>query len=135
MALLEASGAIVVDEVELAIGDEAGDGEWEVLQYEFKADLNRYLAAGAVDPAVDTLAELIEFNRAQATSSMPWFGQEIFELSDAKGPLSEPTYVEALEASHVAVSAAIDCNDGRRRPGRHRRADQRAGLGDRLGQR
>jgi len=102
------SGAEVVDPIELELGDAADDGEWEVLQYEFKADLNRYLAAGGVDPAVDTLAELIEFNQAHAGRSMPWFGQEIFEMCEAKGPLTEPEYLQALETSHAAVAAAID---------------------------
>jgi amidase len=105
---LEALGATVIDEIALEIPEEAEDGEWEVLQYEFKADLNRYLAEGGVDPSVDTLAELIEFNKANEATSMPWFGQQIFEMSQSKGPLTEPEYLEALEQSHVAVAAAID---------------------------
>jgi len=101
-------GAIVVDPVKLEILEEAGDAEYEVLLFEFKADLNRYLAAGGVDPAVDTLAEIIEFNREHAELVMPWFGQEIFELAEAKGPLSDPEYKTALENSHVLVSGLID---------------------------
>jgi len=65
---LQALGAILVDPAGLEIPEEAGDGEWEVLLFEFRHDLNRYLAAGRVDPAVDTLAEIIEFNRAPRPS-------------------------------------------------------------------
>lgn len=108
VSALEELGATVVDPFDFEIPEGAGDGEWEVLKYEFKADLERYLAAAGVDPAVDTLAELVEFNRAHTETSMPWFGQEIFELSAAKGPLTEPDYLEALEASHHAMRRALD---------------------------
>lgn len=108
VARLEELGARVVDPVDFGIPEGAGDAEWEVLQYEFKTDLERYLADAGVDPAVDTLAELVEFNRTNAATSMPWFGQEVFELSVAKGPLTEPAYLAALEASRDAMRRAID---------------------------
>ena len=101
-------GATVVDPLELEIPDEAFDAEYEVLLYEFKADLNQYLKAGGVDPAVDTLAELIEFNREHADRVMPWFGQEVFENAESKGPLSDSAYEKALADSHVQVSRLID---------------------------
>jgi len=90
------------------IPDAAYDGEYEVLLFEFKADLNAYLAAGGVDPSVDTLAELIEFNRQHADQVMPWFGQEIFEQSQAKGPLNDPAYLKALDQSYLQVSKLIE---------------------------
>jgi len=101
-------GATVIDPVELEIADEAYDAEYEVLLYEFKADLNQYLAGSGVDPSVDSLAELIEFNRANADAVMPWFGQEDFEKAEAKGSLSDPAYLEALETSHIQVAKLID---------------------------
>ena len=39
---------------------------------------------------------------------MPWFGQEIFLKAEAKGPLSEPAYQEALQQSHSQVAQLID---------------------------
>ena len=101
-------GATVIDPVDFELPVDSGDAEMEVLLYEFKADLERYLAAGGVDTEVDTLSELIEFNRTHSDVSMPWFGQEIFERSAARGPLTEPAYLEALEASHIAMRRAID---------------------------
>lgn len=101
-------GATVVDPVNLEIPDAADDAEYEVLLYEFKADLNAYLAASEVDPTVDTLAKLIDFNREYADRVMPWFGQEIFEKAESKGSLAEPDYLKALEESHVAVSKLLD---------------------------
>ena len=58
-----------------------------MLLYEFKADLNAYLAAS--NAGLKTLAEIIEFNTANADTSMPIFGQEIMEMAEAKGPLTD----------------------------------------------
>jgi amidase len=101
-------GATLVDPIELEIPEGNSESRFAVLLYEFKADLNSYLAAGGVDPSVDTLAELIEFNREHADSVMPWFGQEIFEMAEEKGPLSDPEYLEALENTHVLMAKLID---------------------------
>jgi len=101
-------GATVVDPVELEIPDSANDAEYEVLLYEFKADLNAYLAASGVDPVVDTLAKLIEFNQQNADRVMPWFGQEIFLKAEAKSGLDDPAYQKALEESHEAVAKLIE---------------------------
>ncbi|MDX1644624.1 MAG: amidase, partial [Thermoanaerobaculia bacterium] len=108
VSVLDGLGATLVDPFDFEVPEGADDGEWEVLKYEFKADLERYLADSGVDPSVDTLAELVEFNRAHAETSMPWFGQEIFEMSAAKGSLTEPEYLEALEASHHAMRRTFD---------------------------
>lgn len=101
-------GATLVDPIELEIPEDNSKSRFAVLLYEFKADLNSYLAAGGVDPSVDTLAELIEFNREHADTVLPWFGQEIFELAEEKGPLSDPEYQEALENTHVLMAKLID---------------------------
>ena len=108
VAILGQLGATVVDPAELEIPDEVYDAEYEVLLFEFKTDLNAYLAGSGVDPSVDTLAKLIEFNRAHADEVMPWFGQQDFEKAEAKGPLSDPEYGKALESSHVQVAKIID---------------------------
>ena len=108
VATLTELGATLVDPVKLEIPEAAYDAEYEVLLFEFKADLNAYLAAGGVDPSVDTLAELIEFNRQHADQVMPWFGQEIIEQSQAKGPLNDPAYLKALDQSYLQVSKLIE---------------------------
>ena len=97
-ALLEMSrqGAILVDPADIATVGEADDTEFEVLLYEFKADLNAYLAALGPSSPYRTLADLIEFNRKNRAGEMPYFEQEIFEKAQAKGPLSEKAYVDAL---------------------------------------
>jgi len=96
LAALAALGAVLVDPVELETKGKFGDAEYEVLLYEFKADLNRYLAARPDAGQPRTLAALIDFNNAHAAEEMPWFGQEIFEKAEAKGPLTEQAYLDAL---------------------------------------
>ncbi|NTV82217.1 MAG: amidase, partial [Candidatus Aminicenantes bacterium] len=89
------AGAEVIDPVELPHLDDTGDAEYEVLLYEFKADLEAYFASrpGA---AVRTLADLIAFNEKNAGREMPFFGQEIVEQAAKKGPLTEKAYLDAL---------------------------------------
>jgi amidase len=74
-----------------------GDAEWEVLQYEFKAGVNEYLASLGPGAPVHTLAEVIEFNTRHRNREMPFFGQEELVKAQAKGPLTDPAYVRALD--------------------------------------
>jgi len=89
------AGAEVIDPVELPHLNDTGDAEYEVLLYEFKADLEAYFASrpGA---AVRTLTDLIAFNEKNAGREMPFFGQEIVEQAAKKGPLTEKAYLDAL---------------------------------------
>ena len=70
--------------------------EMEVLLYEFKADLNAYLAARP-GTRVRTLADLIAFNRQERAREMPFFGQDLFEDAEKKGPLTTPAYRTTLD--------------------------------------
>lgn len=98
IAAMKKAGAIIVDPAEIETKEEIGKPEWEVLLYEFKHDLNAYLAGlGPAAPA-RTLADLITFDRTHAKETMPFFKQEIFELAEAKGPLTEKPYLDALAA-------------------------------------
>ncbi|MEO8358721.1 MAG: amidase [Vicinamibacteria bacterium] len=90
------AGAIMVDDCELSTGSEYGDSEFEVLLYEFKADLNAFLAT--VDPSlgIRTMDDVIKFNEENKATSMPYFGQEIFLQAVKKGGLDSKEYKEAL---------------------------------------
>ncbi len=96
LAVMRAEGAVIVDPADIATVGETDDSEFEVLLYEFKADLNAYLAGLGARTRYRTLADLIEFNRKNAAREMPYFGQEIFEKAEAKGPLTDKAYVDAL---------------------------------------
>ena len=90
------AGAEIVDPVEIPTLGQTDDAEYEVLLYEFKADLEAYFA-GRPGAAVRTLEELIAFNEKNAEREMPFFGQEILERAAKKGPLTDKAYVDALE--------------------------------------
>lgn len=92
---LRAGGAEVVDELELDLGEMRGKS-YDVLLYEFKADLNAYLQDPAHASPYASLAELIDFNEANREAEMPYFEQEIFLKAEAKGDLTSPEYLEAL---------------------------------------
>jgi amidase len=64
--------------------------------YEFKAGLNSYLASLGPKAPVKSLKEIIEFNEAHREKELPWFGQETMIAAEAKGPLTEKAYVDAL---------------------------------------
>ena len=90
---LRAAGAEGVDPVEIATWRQWGGAEFEVLLYEFKDGLDSYLAdSGAPVPSLEAL---VAWNRDNADRAMPFFDQELFEQALAKGPLTEPAYLEA----------------------------------------
>ncbi len=96
LAVLEKQGAVLVDPVKLTPDSDIGEAEYTVLLYEFKAGLNGYLESLGAKAPVKSLAEIIAFNEKHADREMPYFGQEIFLKAEAKGPLTEPEYLEAL---------------------------------------
>jgi amidase len=96
-AALTQEGAVIVDLKAPAAFDELDEPEFEALLYEFKASINAYLTT--LDPRqVDSknLADLIAFNRAHADQELVVFGQEIFEMAQARGPLTDAAYQKAL---------------------------------------
>ena len=89
-------GAVIVDPANIPTLGKFGDSEFEVLLYEFKADLTRYLTALGPASPVHSLADVIAFNDAHAREEMPYFGQEIMTMADKKGPLTTAVYRAAL---------------------------------------
>jgi amidase len=99
LAAMRDAGAEVIDEANIETKGKYGGDEYEVLLYEFKADLNAYLAGLAPEVEPRTLADLIAFNEAHADEEMPYFGQEIFLAAEEKGPLTDQKYLDALARS------------------------------------
>ncbi|HLX68155.1 MAG TPA: amidase [Verrucomicrobiae bacterium] len=75
----------------------AGDAEGTVLSYEFKAGINEYLAWLGPDAPMHSLQDLIDFNLKNKERELAFFGQEEFEKSQARGPLTDQAYLDALE--------------------------------------
>ncbi|MEZ5416893.1 MAG: amidase [Vicinamibacterales bacterium] len=110
---LTAAGATVVD-VKVPTYDAWSRAEFEVLLYEFKDGLNAYLARAGSPHA--SLEALIAWNAANRDRVMPFFGQEIFEQAQAKGPLTDAAYLRArAEARRLAGPAGLIATlDGQR---------------------
>ncbi len=89
-------GAVIVDPVEIPHVEELDEPEFDVLLYEFKADLNAYLAALGPGAPVRTLADVIAFDDRHAARELPYFGQEIMLMAEKKGPLTDEAYTKAL---------------------------------------
>lgn len=88
-------GAVLLDPADIPHLGEYDEAEFQVLLYEFKDNLERYLASWAPSSPYRSLADLIAFNEAHAAKELPHFGQEIFEMAAKKGPLSERAYRKA----------------------------------------
>lgn len=102
-------GAVIVDPVRLPAPSEYSGAMFEVMLYEFKANVNAYLASLGPRAPVKSLAELIAFNQAHADTIMPYFGQETFLQAEAKGVLTEQAYLNArATATRVARDKGID---------------------------
>ncbi|MEP7185170.1 MAG: amidase [Rhodanobacter sp.] len=108
IAVMKAQGAVIVDPVKVPHLADLGAPEITVLLYDFKHDVNAYLAS-RTGLKVKTLADLIAFNKAHAAEEMPWFGQELFEQAEKKGPLSDKAYKDALiRAKRLSGEQGID---------------------------
>ncbi|MEJ5198898.1 MAG: amidase [Anaerolineae bacterium] len=98
IGVLRDLGAVIVDKTDITTEQALEEPEFEVLLYEFKADLNAYLAGLGPAAPVHSLAEVIAFNERHREQVMPYFGQEIMLMAQEKGPLTDPPYLEALAA-------------------------------------
>ena len=97
LAALKKLGAELIDPANIETEEKFGPTELDVLYYEFKHDLNAYLASLGAAAPVKSLAEIIAFNEGHKDTAMPYFGQERMLEAEKKGPLSEEAYQKALE--------------------------------------
>jgi amidase len=97
LAEMKRQGAILVDDAGLGKMEQLRDSELQALLYEFKTDLNSYLAALGPSAPVHTLRDIIAFNERNGAREMPYFGQDLFIKAEAKGPLTRKEYLDALE--------------------------------------
>ena len=94
-------GAVLVDPADIPTTGKFDDSEFEVLLYEFKADLNAYLAGLGPQAPVRSLKDVIAFNEKNREREMPYFGQDIMIKAEAKGPLTSKAYLAALRKNHL----------------------------------
>lgn len=106
IATLRQAGATVI-EVDIPTAGQWDEAEYNVLLYEFKDGLQRYLRDS--EAPLRSLDEVIAYNREHAKEELPYFGQEHFERAAKRGPLTEPRYREAAaKARRLAGPEGID---------------------------
>jgi len=109
LTIIKNLGAELVELPKYRHPREASRAAYLVMQYEFKAGLNKYLSGMDEGIQVRTLSDIIAFNKANADSAMPFFKQEILELSDTKGDLNTPEYLKAVKTmKQMAGPEGID---------------------------
>jgi amidase len=96
VAVLKKEGAILVDPADITTLGKFDDSEFMVFLYELKADLNSYLKKLGSSAPVKSLREIIDFNEKNREKEMPFFAQDIFLKAEAKGPLTEKEYLDAM---------------------------------------
>lgn len=97
IAVMKHEGAVIFDPADLPT--HGNDFEHVVLQYEFKADLNRYLSKVPSGVPVHSLADVIDFNSKNRAKEMPYFEQELLIYSEKRGPLTDQAYLDAMRMS------------------------------------
>jgi amidase len=105
LAEMKRLGAVLIDPAEIPTQGKFDDSEFEVLLYEFKADLNTYLAGLGPQAPVHSLKDVIDFNEKHRDREMPYFGQDIMIKAEAKGPLTSKPYLQALRKNHLLTRA------------------------------
>jgi amidase len=109
IADMKKQGAIVVDPANIPTLGQFDDSEFDVMLYEFKTDLNKYLTALGPASPVHSLKDVIAFNDAHAAEELRYFGQEIMTMAEKKGPLTDAKYRAALAKNHrLARALGID---------------------------
>ena len=95
LAAIRHEGAVLIDPVKWPSRQDLGDGEQQVMLYEFKAGLNNYFASLGPGAPVKSIEELIEFNERNRERELFFFGQETLIEAQGKGPLTEQRYLDA----------------------------------------
>lgn len=101
LAEMKKLGAVLVDPSDIPTTGKFDESEFEVLLYEFKADLNAYLAGLGPQAPVRSLKDVIAFNEKNREREMPYFGQDIMIKAEAKGPLTSKLYLQHLRKNHL----------------------------------
>ncbi|HEV2467576.1 MAG TPA: amidase [Candidatus Sulfotelmatobacter sp.] len=103
--VMKQQGATLVDPAEIPTFGKFDESEGTVLSYEYKADLNAYLVQLGPNAPVHNMKEVIEFNDRNRDKEMPYFGQDLMLKAEARGPLTDKEYVDALAKNHQLARA------------------------------
>lgn len=106
--LMKSKGATLIDIDEVEEWQGLGGAGYQVLLYEFKDGVNKYLKTAKPSTGVKNLADVIAFNKANSDWAMPYFKQEILEAAEEKGDLNTPEYRKAVKKTVEQSRKGID---------------------------
>jgi amidase len=92
--LIKKMGATIIEVELLKSVRGVGNAEFDVLLYEFKDGLNKYLATANTN--IKSLTDVIRFNNDHEKNAMPFFKQETLINSNAKGDTNSKEYKDAI---------------------------------------
>lgn len=109
LASMKRAGAEIIDPADLPTHGKFGNAEHDLMLYEFKAGLNAYFASLESKAPVRSLQDVIAFNEQNKKRELRFFGQETMVRAQAKGPLTEQAYLDAVAtARRLAGREGID---------------------------
>src|SRR5438132_8653617 len=106
LAVMENLGATIVDTDTGDVFAYTSD-EFTALLFEFKTHIAQYLQTLS-HTNLRTLADLIAFDNAHCVQELVYYGQEIFELAEPLGDLTDPAHIAARGHATSAARAGID---------------------------
>ncbi len=107
--VMRKQGAVIVDPANIPTLGQFDDSEFEVLLYEFKADIPAFFKWWGPGAPLKNLSDLIAYNTAHAAIELKYFGQELVQQANAKGPLTDAAYTQALARNkRLAATEGID---------------------------
>ena len=104
--VLKQQGAEIIEVDYFEKISKIGDAEFDLMKYEFKDGLNKYLSTANAN--VKTLSDVIAFNKANEDKAITFFKQETLEASDKKEGLDSKGYKETFEKCHTTSKRIID---------------------------
>ncbi|TVR87281.1 MAG: amidase [Saprospirales bacterium] len=114
IAFLESRGAeiIYLDQI---VTPKTAQHAFEVMLYEYKTGLNKYLATTTENTGISNILDLLEFNEKDDIS-LRYFNQSYLEMVAEKEDLDAETYLEALHLMHfnsreMGIDLAIEENE------------------------
>lgn len=100
-------GAEVIEDKNIDVYDRIHN--YDVLTYEFKADMNAYLSSLGENTKVKNLKDIIDFNNAHAEEALKYGQTILVQCEKTSGTLTEPEYIHAkLQDLRLSQTEGID---------------------------
>jgi len=103
--VLDSLGAEIIDPILIEVPAVISEAELQILLYEFRAGIDKYLQEHDSPNGMGTLEDLIAYNTSHSESVLQFFNQKRFLQAVEKGPLTDEAYQESLEGKKFAQRA------------------------------